>query len=386
MIEEKEQEQAGVPSLIVKALAQSGRGLMVTDNEGTIIHANRRISEITGYNEDELVGANPRMLQSGLTPKETYLSLWNSISSGRPWRGKLQDRRKDRSLFWEDISIVPVEDNSGAITHFVSIVDEVLPLTPAVNGRTVVEREIIAAERLESLSTAAAGLAHDFNNLLTGILGNTYLLAKEIPMTSRTRSSVATIHALINRAAEINRCLALYSGCTVVRLQVASLRLVASEIFETFRMTRPSCSIDFQAHSECALGVVVDITLLREAVMEVLMNAWEATTGFASAVTLSVGQDTWELPKVGPEEMTYEFDMRRGSAAYIEVVDKGGGMDQGVLERAFDPFFSTKFVGRGLGLSSVLGVARCHHGAVTLCSVLGKGTTVRMYFPSGLVL
>ncbi len=180
---------------------------------------------------------------------------------------------------------------------------------------------------------------------------------------------------------QIDRRLVLYSGCAVVHPHVTSLRTVACETLDVFCKARRLPSFDLQFHSAGALEVVMDSSKVQEAVIELLNNSLEATHGSSTSVSVSVGYDLWSTQHSGLQQVLYDFGMPQGMVAYIEVSDKGCGMDPCVLERAFDPFFSTRFVGRGLGLSLVLGVARCHCSAVRAISIPGKGTSVRLLFP-----
>ena len=115
--------------------------VLVADRTGTIVEVNPRFCEVTGYAADEVVGKNARILQSGNTPVETYRQMWDSLLSGREWRGDLQNRRKDGSLFWDAHAVVPVRDAAGEITHFVSFQRD-------ISERHDMERALTASERL----------------------------------------------------------------------------------------------------------------------------------------------------------------------------------------------------------------------------------------------
>ncbi|RUQ36215.1 MAG: EAL domain-containing protein [Candidatus Competibacteraceae bacterium] len=107
------------------ALEQSANAIVITDRNGTIEYVNPKFLETTGYTRDEAIGATPRILKSGRTPQEQYQQLWNTITSGREWRGELRNRRKDGRLYWELASIAPIRDERGAITHFVAIKEDI---------------------------------------------------------------------------------------------------------------------------------------------------------------------------------------------------------------------------------------------------------------------
>ena len=139
-----------VPFLLSAALAESQWGVLIAETDGTIRYANPRLSEITGYDESELLGNNPRMLQSGLTSRETYQEMWHTLSCGRPWRGTLRNKRKSGELYWESLTVIPVKDARGGISNFVGIVEDVTRLQLCAAEAERVNREIVLEERLGS--------------------------------------------------------------------------------------------------------------------------------------------------------------------------------------------------------------------------------------------
>jgi diguanylate cyclase (GGDEF)-like protein/PAS domain S-box-containing protein len=111
--------------LFSRAIEHSPNTVVITDRAGAIEYVNPKFVETTGYSRAEAIGANPRLLKSGKTPPEQYARLWQTIASGREWRGEFHNRRKDGSLYWELASIAPIRDDSGAITHFVAVKEDI---------------------------------------------------------------------------------------------------------------------------------------------------------------------------------------------------------------------------------------------------------------------
>ena len=104
-----------------RAVEQSSSMIFITDKDGAIEYANRRFTDMTGYTVEELVGQNPRILKSDEHSSEYYRQLWETIRAGREWRGDLCNRKKNGDRYWVDVSISPIRDDAGNITHFVSI-------------------------------------------------------------------------------------------------------------------------------------------------------------------------------------------------------------------------------------------------------------------------
>ena len=108
-----------------QAVEQSTSSIVISDLDGNLEFVNHFFTQITGYTFDEAIGASTRILQSGLTPKLTYTEMWNTIKSGETWKGEFLNKKKDGSLFWEDVTISPVRDDSGEIKHFLAIKNDI---------------------------------------------------------------------------------------------------------------------------------------------------------------------------------------------------------------------------------------------------------------------
>ena len=152
---------------LVRAIEQNPTSIVITDAAGTIQYVNPQVCRLTGYAAAELVGRNPKVLKSNLTPPEVYADLWKTIASGRVWRGEMVNRRKDGSLFTERASIGPVVDDRGTITHYVAVKEDLTEHLELEARATAAEKGYLMAQKLEAVGRLAGGVAHDFNNLLT---------------------------------------------------------------------------------------------------------------------------------------------------------------------------------------------------------------------------
>lgn len=240
------------------------------------------------------------------------------------------------------------------------------------------ERRLHQSRRLESLGLMAGGVAHEFNNILVGILGNADLAALDVPAGSTALSSLEQIGHLARRAAERTRQILAFTGNA--RLEVEDVdvdRVVARAV-----RTLPSAQA-------ARVAVVVrgpiprvrgDSERLNEVASSLVANALEALPPGAGGVRVTVApRKVAEGEAVASEGGA---PVQPGSYVALEVTDDGCGMDEATRSRMFDPFFSTKFTGRGLGLAAVLGIVRGHGGAVTVRTAPREGTTVTVFLPA----
>jgi PAS domain S-box-containing protein len=255
----------------------------------------------------------------------------------------------------------------------VGVTTEVTARKRAEREREELDRQLNEARRYESLGVLAGGLAHDFNNLLTVILGNTALLrATGLPMPDRP---LIEIEAACQRAAHLCRQMTAYAG--VGRLTISPL-----DPLTLLRQLEPILRSD-AGHARLTITTPTDLPPLagepfqvRQAVRNLVTNAEEASPP-GGWVRVECERRTVHSGECGE----YVLVPAPGEYLVIRVADAGCGMTPEVKAKAFDPFFSTKFAGRGLGLAAVLGIVRGHGGGVRLTSALERGTVIELLFP-----
>ena len=145
--------------LLSKAVEQAGDSIIITDRHGTIEFVNDAFTRITGYRSDEAIGKTPAMLKSGEQNAAFYEQMWSTISQGRTWHKRLVDRRKNGEFFSADLTISPVQDSEGNITHFIGIQRD-------LSEQEALEEKFRHAQKMEAIGTLVGGIAHDFNNML----------------------------------------------------------------------------------------------------------------------------------------------------------------------------------------------------------------------------
>ncbi len=242
------------------------------------------------------------------------------------------------------------------------------------------QQKMQETQKLESLGVLAGGIAHDFNNLLSVILGNASLARLEAGETPANAARLDSIVTAANRAADLCRQLLAYAGKASFSLTRLNLNALITETTQLLEL-----SISKQARLEFALtpalpAIEADASQLRQIIMNLVINASEAI-GEQNAGTIRLATTVVRLPLTGSPETGPDTSLPPGDYVCMEISDTGCGMPPDVLNRIFDPFFSTKFTGRGLGLAAVLGIVRTHGGALRVFSTAGKGSTFRIYLP-----
>ncbi len=253
-------------------------------------------------------------------------------------------------------------------------------LVATVHGTSqfrVFEQRVRDASRLESLGVLAGGVAHDFNNLLTTILGNAEIAREALP-EGDPRALVDEIHSAATRAAEFAQQMLTYAGHTPVSRASVDLVTIASEMSQVAPVS-PGVELVAADPGAAPIWVEADATQLRQTVMNLITNASDAIGATGGRIQVEVGtSETWDDAAI--DGITHGTP-RTGRYAWVEVRDDGEGMDASVMSHMFDPFFSTRFQGRGLGLAAVLGIIRGHRGWLHVDSEVGKGTTMRICLP-----
>jgi len=252
-------------------------------------------------------------------------------------------------------------------------------LEEEVAERRRLEAHMQEAQKLESLGVLAGGVAHDFNNLLAVILGNDKLALSEAQPGTRLARQLERIRAAAMHAEALTSQMLTYSGKASVGLKPLNLsELVAgmSELLESSISKKSRLKTSLESGRTLVEG---DPTQLRQVVINLVTNASEALGEQPGRVEVRTGLMSADAAYLA--DTFGSQGLAAGGYVYLEVSDSGGGIDEKIRRRLFEPFFSTKFTGRGLGLSSVLGIVRGHGGAIKLLTDPGKRTSFRVLFP-----
>ncbi len=257
-----------------------------------------------------------------------------------------------------------------------------------VTARQVMEREreegrLREAQRMESLGLLAGGIAHDFNNLLTGVLGNALLLKEEIAGSDHLESTVDNIAAAAQRAAELTRQMLAYSGKGQYVVEAIDIAKLTKEMIALVTASA-SKRVVFELEAEGGpLVAKADGTQLRQVILNLLTNGADAIGDEAGGVSVHLSRR--QLHSEELDDLLLVLKDEKKEYLVIEVQDSGRGMTDETRLRMFDPYFSTKRTGHGLGLAAVLGIVRSHAGSIRVQSKPSMGTRVTVFIPASLL-
>jgi len=251
----------------------------------------------------------------------------------------------------------------------------------AEEERERLEAQVRHAQKLESLGVLAGGIAHDFNNLLTGVLGNIELGLLQVEEGSSAARSFTEARVSAERAADLSRQMLAYSGKGNFVIEAVDVNALVSEIGNLLEVSvSKNVALSYDLHGGLP-PVVADVTQLHQVLLNLVTNASDSIGDEGGVVTLRTG--IRDCDRAYLSETYLDDHLAEGDYLFIEVSDTGCGMDPETMQRIFDPFFSTKFTGRGLGLASALGIVRGHSGAIKVASGEGSGTTFTVLLPVG---
>ena len=283
-------------------------------------------------------------------------------------------------LRWFEARTAILHGVAGTESRLISTVRDITARKQAEQEQRRLEAQVLQTQKLESLAILAGGVAHDFNNLLTGILGNVDLLLDDLSPVSPVVLRIKGIEESAQRAADLAEQMLAYSGRGSFTVQA----LDVNEVVEDMRhLLTAAISRKITLHYETAPvlpAIRGDATQIRQVLMNLARNASDAIGDHEGRVVVRTG-----VADCGRDYLRHtvlDEGLPEGTYAFLEVEDTGCGMDRETQERAFDPFYTTKLTGRGLGLAALLGIVRGHRGAVRVDSTPGQGSVFRVLLPA----
>ena len=355
---------------LATAVEQSAEAIVIADKDGNTQYVNPAFERISGYSREEIAGKKLSPLAGPDYNEALQRQLWKTITRGEVWNGRLERRKKDGTIYFEDTTIAPVRDARGEIANFVAVKRD-------VTREVLLEKELLHAQKMEAVGTLAGGIAHDFNNLLTVILGYSEYLLMDGDIGELARGDLSKLNQAAQKGAELVQSLLTFSRKVEPKFSPTSLNQQVEQVKNLLGRTLPK-KINISVALEKGLAIIhADSSQVQQVLMNLAVNAKDAMPngGKLTIQTSNVVLDE--------EFCRSHLGAKPGRYAMVSVSDTGHGMDKQILGHIFEPFYTTKGMGRGtgLGLAMTYGIVKQHAGYIECESVVGAGTSFRVYLP-----
>jgi PAS domain S-box-containing protein len=356
--------------------------IYMLDTEGRIVSWNRGAEHIKGYTVAEILGQNFSRFytvadqQAGIPKRVLRQAASEGKFEGEGWRV-----RKDGSQFWASVLIDPIYDQGGKLIGYAKVTRD---MTEGRRSQELLDQardRMLQVQKMEAVGQLTGGVAHDFNNLLMVIIGNLEIAERNVEpadgSVERRKRAISNAKLGARRAATLTQRLLAFSRRQPLEPKPVELNKVIAGAIEFLKRTLGE-TVEIEAVGGAGLWrVEIDVVQFESALLNLAINARDAMpNGGKLTIETSNAFLDEEYCLANPEVV-------RGQYALVSVTDNGTGMTKEVMDRAFEPFFSTKAVGQGtgLGLSQVYGFIKQSGGHIKLYSEVGEGTTVKIYLP-----
>lgn len=353
-----------------QVLAQSPVSIIITDLNGVIEYVNPRTCEVTGFTDEELTGRHTRILQSGMTPPETYRGLWETITIGGEWRGELQNRKKDGTLYWESVTITPIFDNSGRMANYIAVKEDI---TEQKRNITLLEEAKKRAEAGDRLKSAfLENISHEIRTPLNGILGFAPMVLDPGITMEEKEEYLYILNAsgkrLMQTITDYMDISMLVSGNMKISVREFAVGVILGEAWDHFAPRIDQKKLGFRVIADPVSRNPVlksDPDLIRKVLFHLIDNAIKFTEKGEIVIEFQVDHDHMQ----------------------IRIKDTGIGIDREIIPNIFEKFFQVdhyrtrNFEGSGLGLTIVSEIMKLIGGTINVTSKKWTGSVFAIRLP-----
>jgi len=358
-----------------QAIEQSPNTVLITDTSGKIVYINPKFTELTGYSKEEVLGKNPKILNSGEKTTEEYNELWSAVRSGNEWSGEFHNKKKNGELYWEAARISAIKDTDGNITNFLAIKEDITEKKQLEDEVALRNEEISKNRLLAGVGKMANMIAHDLRNPLSSIKMGMQILKNQIhqplgdegeELINISMEQVHYMESILSDLLSFSRPDQLKSEWLAIdKLINTSLLGIQTQVDKNNIVITTDCQTGLPT-------IFADKTKLRQVFSNLIINSIQSykdkhnnNQGKKKNIHILV---SLKIIETGPN-----LD--------IKISDNGPGINIETQQKLFEPFFTTKAKGTGLGLAIVKRIIEQHNGHISINSVLEKGTEVTILLP-----
>ncbi len=356
--------------------------LLIVGN--TFVDCNQATVDILGAgSKEEVLNTHPSALSPEFQPDgrlsaEKADEMIATAARNGSHRFEWAHRRVNGEIFPVEVSLTLIQEAGQSIIF--TVWRDISERKKAEEEHLHLERQILYAQKLESLGVLAGGIAHDFNNILTAIIGNAEIALMRLTPESPAVDNLHNISHSAFRAADLAKQMLAYSGKGRFVIEHLDLNRLLEEMLHMLEVSISKKAVLRLNPHRPLPAVEGDATQMRQIIMNLVINASEAIGDRSGVIAITTG--CMDCDRSYLKDVWLDENLTDGLYIYLEIADTGCGMDKDTLAKLFDPFFTTKFTGRGLGMSAVLGIVRGHKGAIKVYSEPGKGSSFKILLPA----
>ena len=348
--------------------------------DGNLIEVNQGFSDIVGWAQEEAINrsSRPGDLDIWCRDEEREQFVTRLHKHGEVKGMEINFRHRNGQISNCLMSARTIEINTEPC--ILSIIHDITELKKNQEKQKQLEEQMLRVQKLESLGVLAGGIAHDFNNILMAVIGHCELAQRRLTIESPVTENLRQIKLSASRAADLANQMLAYSGKGKFVVEALDLSQIITEMEHILAVSiSKKATLRYDLAPDLP-SVEADATQLQQIIMNLTINASEAIGDNSGIIAISTGvmdcdrtylQDTW-----------LDENLPAGRYIFIEIADTGCGIATETVDRIFEPFFSTKFTGHGLGMAAVLGIVRGHSGAIKIYTEVGKGSTFKILLPA----
>ncbi len=358
-------------TVLIQAIEQAGEGIIIFTPEGFIRYVNTIFEKITGYSRNELLEKPFEFLPFEPSNRDEMQRQWIRVRSSQPWHGKIEMVRKDNQRITLDMVVKPVIDAEGKLSSIIASCND-------ITYQILRDEQQKRVQKLEAIGRLTGGIAHDFNNILSAIIGYTELATDGVEDDSETAKNLTEVLKSASRAKEMIQHLISFSKQEESKTETIDFIDHVKEAVRFLRSYLPRSVMineDYLTEEATVLAVPGQ---MHQILINLGTNAMQAMPNESGFIRISV-----DTVAFSSKDMVAYPELEQCQHVRLKVIDNGSGIDQAIVDRIFDPYFTTKSssLGTGLGLAIVHNIVQSHHGAIRVISEPGKGTTFIVLLP-----